>query len=296
MLTSQDAPLKEALFYRLEGEAEENKVHCFLCPWHCHIPVGKAGVCRVRKNLEGVLYSDNYAKVTSVALDPIEKKPLKNYKPGSMILSLGSLGCNFRCGFCQNYEIAHRDAAYRIVTPDDALQLVLDTRSQGNIGIAYTYNEPSMWYEYIMDVAPKVHQAGMDNILVTNGYIEAEPLKEMLAYIDAVNLDIKGFTEGYYQDACKGRLEPVLSSARLYKQACHLEITTLIVPGENDDDHQLTHLFQWIARELGKETPVHLSRYFPRYEYDKPATPAATLYRARELAMQQLENVYLGNI
>ncbi|MBM7865822.1 AmmeMemoRadiSam system radical SAM enzyme [Heliobacterium gestii] len=284
--------LREALFY----EADPPQVHCVLCPWHCHIPEGKVGVCRVRMNEKGTLYSLNYGKVTGASLDPIEKKPLRRFHPGSRILSLGTLGCNFDCGFCQNYHIAQRDADSREITPDEAVALARETAADGNIGIAYTYSEPSVWFEYIYDTAPLVRAAGLKNVLVTNGYIEEAPLKALLPHIDAVNLDIKGFTEDYYSGVCKGRLEPVLRSAKLYKAACHLEITTLVVPGKNDSDEELGALFDWVAGELGRDTPLHLSRYYPMYRFTEQPTPRETMERAAELARQRLDSVFLGNL
>ncbi|WP_207708799.1 AmmeMemoRadiSam system radical SAM enzyme [Heliobacterium mobile] len=293
LVMEEAGPLREALFY----DPDPPKVHCRLCPWHCHIPEGKVGVCRVRMNEKGTLFSLNYGKVTGLSIDPIEKKPLRRFHPGSQILSFGSLGCNFDCGFCQNYHIAHRDdAEFRLIPPEEALRLAEETKVYGNIGIAYTYSEPSVWYEYIIDTAPLIHEAGMKNVLVTNGYLEAEPIKDMLPYIDAVNLDIKGFTEDYYHGVCKGRLEPVLTAAKLYKSACHLEVTTLVVPGHNDREEELVELFDWVARELGRDTPIHLSRYFPQYKFKEQPTPRETMLRAGELARERLDHVYLGNI
>ncbi|MDD2421115.1 MAG: AmmeMemoRadiSam system radical SAM enzyme [Heliobacteriaceae bacterium] len=291
---------KEAAFYRVEpakAAGRPPRVECLLCPWHCRIPDGRTGICQVRKNAKGRLYSLNYGKVTGLALDPIEKKPLKRFHPGTMVLSFGSFGCNLNCGFCQNHQLAHgADPGYREVSPAAAVAMAMEAGKFGSIGLAYTYSEPGVWFEYIQDTAPLIREAGLKNILVTNGYLETAPLEVIVPYIDAVNLDIKGFTEDYYRTACKGRLQPVLAAAKTFKAACHLEITTLIVPGQNDREADLTALFDWVATELGRDTPLHLSRYFPQYKYKLPPTPLETMRQAAKLARQRLDQVFLGNM
>lgn len=271
-------------------------IQCLLCPHTCIIKDKEKGVCRVRVNEEGVLKTVNYGMITSSGLDHIEKKPLKKYMSGKMVFSIGTFGCNLSCGYCQNWTIAHGELpkAYYF-SPEKIVEKAKSLVSQDNIGIAYTYSEPLMWFEYILDTAKLVKEAGMKNILVTNGYINPKPLKELLPYIDAVNLDVKAFTDEYYGTNCSGKLEPVLHSAQLMAQSCHLEITTLLVTGLNDSPQEIEMLAQWIA-SIDKEIPLHLTRYFPNYKMKLPPTPIDTLYLAKNAAEQHLDNVFLGNI
>lgn len=287
--------MREAMYWKARDKGK-NEVQCLLCPHVCLIPEGHRGICRVRRNIEGRLVLANYARVTAAALDPIEKKPLKMYLPGKRILSLGTFGCNLACGFCQNWHIAQGEApSSESLTPAEAVEKARELIPYGNVGIAYTYSEPLMWYEYVLDTARLVREAGMKNILVTNGYINPRPLKELLPYIDAVNLDIKAFTEGFYNETCKGRLKPVLNSARIFAANCHLEITTLIIPTLNDDPEEIRGLAQWIA-SLNPDIPLHLSRYFPNYQMTIPPTPQKTMETAGETASEFLSHVFLGNI
>lgn len=286
--------MKEALYYRIQ---EKNQILCELCPRSCIIKPGARGFCRVRENRDGVLFSLNYGQVTALALDPIEKKPLYHFLPGSKILSVGTFGCNFHCGFCQNWQIAHQSTAGEYVTPEKLASLAVEMVPKGSIGIAYTYSEPLMWYEYVLEAAQKVQEAGLKNVLVTNGYIQEEPFRSLLPYIDALNIDVKGFTEEFYQKVVKGKLAPVLKSAETaYREGKHLELTTLLIPGLNDSEKEIEALVNWISANLGTEVPVHFSRYFPQYQMDIPPTPIETMYRAREIAGKKLKHVYLGNV
>ena len=238
----------------------------------------------------------NYGQITSSALDPLEKKPLKMYQPGQKIFSLGTFGCNLDCGFCQNWTIARGEApptAY--LSPEAAVERALSLVPFGNVGIAYTYSEPLMWFEYVLDTARLARKAGLKNILVTNGYINPKPLAVLLPFIDAVNLDIKAYTDGFYQEVCKGTLPPVLKSAKLFQQNCHLEVTTLLVPGLNDGVEEIRQLARWLA-EIDRKIPLHLSRYFPNYRIQLPPTPLKTMKRAAEAAKEILDNVFLGNV
>jgi pyruvate formate lyase activating enzyme len=296
--------MQEALYYK---QLPEQKVKCILCPHNCLLANGKVGVCAVRKNINGHLYALTYAKVSSLNLDPIEKKPLYQYKPGTKILSAGSLGCNLSCPFCQNWSIAQPKSCYhpwhpeevvttlREVSPAKLANLALSHQQFGNIGVAFTYNEPFIWFEYVLETAQLVKEKGLDNILVTNGFVNQEPLKELLPFIDAVNLDIKGFSNAYYR-RLGGRLEPVLATALMLKKSCHLEITNLLVTGLNTDTETITALINWIADNLGTETPLHFSRYFPAYKLNAPPTPYSILEKAQHIAAQRLKNVYLGNV
>jgi pyruvate formate lyase activating enzyme len=278
---------------RYWDKLEDDRVKCRLCPHGCSIAPGKLGICGVRKNVDGKLAAMSYGRVTSVAMDPIEKKPLYHFHPGTRILSVGSYGCNFKCDFCQNYTISQGEAPTREVTSEG---LAETARSEGSAGIAYTYNEPSIWHEFVYDTARAFREAGMYNVLVTNGYFETEPLAELLEYVDALNIDIKSIEDDFYKRLCGGRLEPVLRSARQAAERAHVEITHLVIPGENDSPEEFERLAEWIADDLGPETPAHLSAYFPRYKRRNPATDFETLRAARETFREKLKYVYVGNV
>jgi len=285
--------VREALFYE---KKEQNLTACRLCPKLCTIREDKSGFCRVRENRKGTLYATNYGKVTSYGMDPIEKKPLYHFFPGSLILSFGTVGCNLRCGFCQNWSIAHGDPDTVYITPEQAVETARQQIKDGypNTGIAYTYSEPFMWYEFVLDTARLAGKAGLKNVLVTNGYINETPLREILPYIDAMNIDVKGFTEDYYRKHCIGRLEPVLRTVEIACAECHVELTNLLVTGLNDSSEEIERLVDWIA-SLDREIPLHFSRYFPNFEMNLPATPLETLKRAGDIARKKLSYVYIGN-
>lgn len=284
---------KQAMYY---NKIENSKVHCYLCPHNCVIKPGCLGACRARKNIEGELYSLNYGKIASIGLDPIEKKPLYRFRPGSMILSAGTFGCNLKCSFCQNWGIAHDDPQVADISPDELSHKAREASAHGNIGIAYTYNEPSIWHEFVLDTARRVKDLGLDNILVTNGFISREPLLELLPYIDAMNIDVKGYTASFYNEVCKASLENVKQTVELSAQRCHVEVTTLVIPGLNDSVDEIGKMSQWLA-SISNEIPLHLSRFFPNYKMqDRPPTPKDTLIKAREEALKHLKYVYLGNV
>ncbi|MCL5292493.1 MAG: AmmeMemoRadiSam system radical SAM enzyme [Actinobacteria bacterium] len=298
--------LPEAQFYE---KLEEGRVRCNLCPQLCLIRPGKVGFCFIRGNREGVLYPLLFGRVSSAYLDPIEKKPLYHFHPRSTIFSIGGIGCNLRCPWCQNWNIAQpRDAfpklqAEQVISqftqelpPARAVELALEYRDGGCIGIAYTYNEPLVWLEYVESVGRLAKEAGLKNVLVTNGYVEEEPLRKILSLIDAMNMDVKGFSNEFYRRVA-GRLEPVLRTAEISKAAgCHIEITNLVIPTLNDSDEDFHSLADWIADRLGRDTPLHFSRYFPSYKLDVEPTPIATLKRAEKIARARLDHVHLGNI
>lgn len=272
------------------------KIACDLCFHRCRLEEGQTGICRARANRGGRIAPLNYGRLTALALDPIEKKPLRRFRSGSLVLSAGSFGCNLRCPFCQNWEIA--GAGAEIPTeecpPETLVQEALGLRDRGNIGVAYTYNEPLVGYEYVRDCAALVREAGMANVLVTNGTVEAEPWKALLPLIDAVNIDLKGFTETWYR-RLGGDLETVKRSIALAAEACHVEVTTLIVPGENDSQAEMRDLSGWLAG-ISPEIPLHVSRFFPRRRMtDRPPTPVETVYRLAEIARERLRYVYTGN-
>ncbi|NLD47474.1 MAG: AmmeMemoRadiSam system radical SAM enzyme [Clostridiaceae bacterium] len=284
---------KLAMFY---NRIENSKVHCFLCPHNCVIKPGGIGTCRVRKNVDGDLYSLNYGKITAMALDPIEKKPLYCFKPGSKILSVGTFGCNLKCSFCQNWEIAHENPEVYNITPEELLKKAESYIQQGNIGIAYTYNEPSIWYEFVYDTAKLVKDAGLSNVLVTNGFIGIKAIEKLLPYVDAMNIDVKAFTASFYSDICKATLDNVKETVEVSAGKCHVEVTTLVIPTLNDALQEISNLCKWLSR-ISPEIPLHLSRYFPNYRMNYiPQTPVETLEKARTEALKYLKYVYLGNV
>lgn len=283
--------MREALHYKQHGQ----HVACNLCPKNCIIAAGRTGFCRVRQNTDGKLYSLNYAQATAQALDPIEKKPLYHFYPGSMILSLGTWGCNFACQFCQNWHIAQDEPPTLELEPQAAADLASQSVTRGNIGVAYTYSEPSVWYEYILDTAQLVKTAGLSNVLVSNGFINEQPLAELLPVIDAMNIDVKAFNNDYYQKVCAGQLEHVKRTVEQAAKECHIEITTLLVPGLNDSETETAELAKWLSG-INADIPLHFSRYFPNYKMDAPPTPVSTLQLAYQTARRYLNYVYIGNV
>ncbi len=281
--------MKEAAYYE---KLDAGRVHCHLCPHNCKIGEGRVGVCGVRRNRGGALYSEIYEQVASVAMDPIEKKPLYHFHPGSSILSMGTRGCNFACEFCQNWQISQEEAPTSTLASQAAVETA---RREGSIGIAYTYNEPLIWFEYVLETAKLAREAGLVNVLVTNGYASPEPFEELLPYVDAMNMDIKAIRPEFYKRLCHGTLEPVLANAKAASRRTHLEVTNLIIPGHNDTDAEFEELGRWIAGELGTQIPTHLSAYFPRYRLKAPPTPVETLERAYGIISKHLRYVYLGN-
>lgn len=270
---------------------------CDLCFHRCQLKEGQTGFCRARKNVAGKIIPLNYGRVTSIALDPIEKKPLKYFKPGSMILSLGGFGCNLRCPFCQNYSISMADEQTftRQLTVEDAVSLASSLISEGNIGIAYTYNEPLINFEYVLDCAIAIKKAGMVNVLVTNGTIEEEPLKRLLPYIDAYNIDLKGFNQNFYDKLC-GDLESVKRTIMITSRVAHVEVTFLVIEGENDSDDDMEQMAKWLAN-INPDLPLHINRFFPNYLWkDKSITSKETLLRLKSISDKYLHRVSLGNI
>lgn len=273
---------------------------CQTCIHHCSLEPGQYGICGARKNEGGTVICDNYGRVTALALDPIEKKPLKMYAPGSMVLSVGSFGCNLRCPFCQNHEIsmarAGKGASSLYLSPQELCQRASAYQNRGNIGAAFTYNEPLVGWEYVRDAAGLIKESGMKNVLVTNGTASLEVLDQILPYIDAMNIDLKGFQEDYYKKL-GGDLETVKEFIVHASQAgCHVELTTLIVPDENDDAACMEAEAKWIAAECGPGTPLHVTRFFPRYHMtDRNATDIQGVYRLANIAGKYLEHVFVGN-
>lgn len=271
---------------------------CELCFHRCALEEGQRGICRARVCRGGRILCENYGCITSLALDPIEKKPLRHFFPGSWILSAGSYGCNLRCPFCQNDSISMSDGgglAVQRAAPEILADRAAELVSRGNIGLAYTYNEPLVGYEFVRDCAGLVRERGLKNVLVTNGTLLQEPLKKLLPLIDAMNVDLKGFSEGYYR-WLGGDLETVKAFIKTSVEAgCHVEVTTLAVPGENDGGEEMDAEARWLA-SLNPEIPLHVSRFFPRYRVlDKPPTSVETVYALAETARRHLKHVYEGN-
>ncbi len=282
--------MKEALYW----EKTDGAVHCLLCPHDCKIVNGITGVCGVRQNINGKLYSLVYGETTSVSLDPIEKKPLYHYHPGESILSLGTKGCNFKCPFCQNWAISQDlDVPTQKVTSRWVTDKAKECKS---FGIAYTYNEPFIWYEFVLETAKLAKEEGLENVLVTNGFVNPKPLEEMLPFIGAMNIDLKSIDDGFYRKYCKGAIEPVLHTIKRSVKACHVELTNLVIPGLNDSEENFSRLVDWIYDNAGADVPLHFSRYFPCYKLDQPLTSKETLEKAYEIAKKKLKNVHLGNI
>ncbi|HYE69640.1 MAG TPA: AmmeMemoRadiSam system radical SAM enzyme, partial [Anaerovoracaceae bacterium] len=237
----------EAMFYE---KLKNKSVHCYLCPHNCNIPSDGRGLCGVRKNIDGILYSLNYGEVSSIGVDLIEKKPLNRFHPGTCILSVGSVGCNLKCPFCQNHSIAQvkpEEINTHQTSSDEIIAKAISLKEQGNIGIAYTYNEPSIWYEFVYETAKKAKENGLLNVLVTNGYISEEPLKQILPYIDAMNIDLKAFNDKFYRELVKGGLEEVKATIKRSAAECHVEVTTLVIPGWNDSVKEMEEMAQWLA-------------------------------------------------
>ena len=289
--------LKEAQFC----EKLDNKiVQCHLCPRNCVVPPGRRGYCGVRENRHGILYTLVYAKPVSVNdIDPVEKKPLFHFLPGTRTFSVATAGCNLKCKFCQNWEISQKlpeEVQYLYIEPQELVQKV---KASGRPTIAYTYTEPTIFYEYMFETARLAHEQGIKNIMHSNGYINERPLRQLAKYLDAANIDLKGFSDDYYAKLCQGTLEPVLRSLKILKEeGVHVEITNLILPGYNDDPDTLKKMCQWIKENLGADTPLHFSRFFPMYKLlSLNPTPVEALEKARQIALDcGLNYVYIGNL
>lgn len=272
---------------------------CQVCLHHCCLEEGQTGFCGARRNEGGRIVCGNYGRVTSLALDPVEKKPLRRFKPGSLVLSVGSYGCNLRCPFCQNHEISMAGQAGLFpetaqISPKVLADKALKLKSFGNTGVAFTYNEPLVGWEYVRDTARLVKEKGMDNILVTNGSSSPAVLRKLLPYVDAMNIDLKGFSQEYYR-RLGGDLETVKEFITQAAASCHVELTTLIVPGENDSLKEMEQEAMWIA-SVGRDIPLHVTRFFPRYRMtDRNATDPAKVYELAERAGKYLSYVFVGN-
>ncbi|MBW2997056.1 AmmeMemoRadiSam system radical SAM enzyme [Candidatus Woesearchaeota archaeon] len=288
--------MKEAMFYERVGV---KKVQCHLCPNECVILDGKRGNCRARENKNGKLYSIVYGLPCTSGADPIEKKPLFHFLPGTSSYSIATPGCNLHCKWCQNWQISQKGPDEVRCFKMDPEEVVENAISNGCKTIAYTYVEPAIFYEYMLDTAKLAHKAGLKNVAVTNGYLNKEPVKKLYKYIDACNIDLKGFTEEFYREYCGGKLKPVLETIKTaHKMGVWVELTTLVIPGLNDDMETIKKQCEWIKKELGTRVPLHFSRFFPYYKLAHlPPTPPETLVDAYNVAKKTgLEYVYVGNI
>jgi len=286
----------ECRYYK---KSDDGRIECQLCPHHCRMADGKTGLCRSRKNKGGVLVSEVYGKPCSLAIDPIEKKPLYHFHPGTTCLSMACTGCNFRCLNCQNYEISQvqpSEVDHYDLSPEAVVELCLEHHCPG---IAYTYTEPLTYLEYITDTARLAHKAGLWNILVTAGYVCQEPLNDLLPYLDAANIDLKSFSDDIYMKVSGGHLQPVLDTIlAMHGAGVWIELTNLIIPGENDDRQMIRKMCRWIAANGLADNPLHFSRFFPKYKMRNiPPTPLQTLKEAEQIALEEgIKYVYLGNV
>ncbi len=280
---------KIAKYWHIE---EGDSIRCELCPHECFILEGKRGICRVRRNAEGELFTDAYAEVISLSMDPIEKKPLYHFYPGANILSTGPRGCNLACGFCQNWNISQEDGSTYHIEPQELAKLAQEHES---IGIAYTYTEPTIAAEFVLETAKIAHKENLKNILVTNGFVKKEPLEDLLEVIDALNIDLKSMDDEFYKKHCGARLEPVLNTIRTCNEKGVLvEVTNLLIPGFNDSKENIGELVDFIE-SVDPFIPVHLSGYYPCYKFTAPPTPISTLIEAYRMASEKLAYVYIGN-
>ena len=277
------------------------QVLCDVCPKFCKLREGQIGFCRARSNIGGKIVPINYGQATSLALDPIEKKPLMRFCPGTYILSYGSYGCNLRCPYCQNASISMAgpdNCPHRLITPEGLTDLAVDLSKQepGNIGVAFTYNEPTVCFEFIRDTSKLLHEAGLKSVVVTNGGLVRKYADELLPHVDALNIDLKGFSDEFYRYV-KGEFDTVKEFIKAaVEHKCHVELTTLAIPTKNDDPEEMEREAEWIA-SISPDIPLHLSRFFPRYKVDDlPPTPAETIYRLKDIAQKKLKYIYTGNL
>ena len=280
--------MQEALHY----EKRDQDVLCVLCPHFCTIREGHTGLCCVRRNTGGVLYTLNYGKITSIHADPVEKKPLIQFMPNTYTLSLGSFGCNLACPFCQNHTISKGNPPSYDYLPEEIIEYAI---KKNYPSISYTYSEPSMFYEFMLDTAKLARDNGLKNIMVTNGYLNPQPLAGLLPYMDAMNIDLKTYDDEIYRKNLKGSLQPVMDTIEASSKKCHVEVTMLVVPGISDDLQGIEKAAIALSA-IDENIPLHLSRYFPRYQYSEPATDLNLLENAYAICRRHLKTVVLGNV
>lgn len=286
---------------RYQEKLPDGRIRCRLCPHGCRLREGDSGICRVRKVIDCELRALNWAVISSAAVDPMEKKPLYHFMPGTPVLSFGTFGCSFRCTFCQNFNISQFDVSAEFndisggsFAPEEIARSAERSRIKS---VAFTYSEPLVWFEFVLDAARHCKEAGIKVVLITNGYVEPEPFAELIPFVDAMNIDIKSMDDNFYRRYCTGRLAPVLRTCETAaRSGIHLEITNLVIPGLNDSDRHFEELSVWVKDNIGADTPVHFSGYRPCYRMKIPSTPADTLKRAQRIAVRSLKHVYLGNV
>jgi pyruvate formate lyase activating enzyme len=282
-------PEVQAKYYE---KLPNKRVKCHLCPLECGINPGKSGICRLRTNIDGELIATGYGQVVSLTIDPMEKKPLYHFRPGKSILSTGPNGCNFKCPFCQNWTISQEKSHTEYVSPEKLIALA---DRNGSVGVAFTYTEPLVWFEYVYDCARLLKEKDLDVVLVSNGYINEEPARELFPLVDAVDIDLKSASKDFYKKVCHGDLDDVLRTIKIaVEYNIEVELTNLIIPGENDSDADLESIVDIVA-DINPLIPFHISRYFPNYKYNKPPTPISTLNKAVKIARRKLAYVYPGN-
>lgn len=287
--------MKKALFFK---SLKEKDIQCELCPQFCVIKNNEVGICNVRKNIDGILYSLSYGKPVAVHIDPIEKKPLYHFYPGKNVFSIGTIGCNLKCKNCQNADISQGNPEkfkIREFSPKDIIELVKTNKCDI---IAYTYTEPTIFYEYMLDIAKLAKKERIKNVIVSNGFINEKPLNELCKYISAANIDLKSFNENFYKDICSAKLKPVLNSLKILKKnKVWIELTNLVIPKKNDNLNEIEKMCKWIRENLGKDTPIHFSKFYPMYKMKDPKeTPIQTLKEVYKIAKKYLDFVYIGNV
>jgi pyruvate formate lyase activating enzyme len=274
----------------------QGKAECLLCPHYCKIFIGKTGICGVRKNTGNSIVLQTYGVISGYAPDPVEKKPLYHFFPGHNILSVGSFGCNMRCDFCQNHHISQNipERMISTISPEELVKAVKS--AEKNIGLAFTYNEPIIWFEFMRDAAVEAKKAGFYTVMVSNGFANPDPLREIISFVDGFNIDLKAFNSKFYRNLTGADIEPVKAGLKqIARSGKHLEITALVIPGHNDDEEEMAKESEWIAGELGENVPLHLSRYFPTYKRKDPATSQSTIEKLAQIASMNLNYVYIGN-
>ncbi len=286
----------EALFSK---QLDEKQVQCTLCPKNCVVEIQKFGDCFARRNRNGVLISEVYGRISAMELDPIEKKPMYHFYPGKKILSIGTTGCNFHCTFCQNHTLSqchyHKPVVVKMLTPEELVDLAC--KEEDNVGVAFTYNEPIVNYEFVIETARLLKMRNKVSLMVSNGYINPDPLEFLLEYVDGFNIDLKAFNEHFYKKYTKATLDPVKRTIqRIAKSGKHMEITNLVIPTRNDDTEEFTSMCEWIRDVAGSDTVLHLSRYFPRHEMSDYPTPPELLFELYDIAKEYLNHVYIGNM
>ncbi len=274
----------------------DNKIECTLCPHYCKLAEGRSGICGVRKNNGREIELLTYGVISGYSLDPVEKKPLYHFFPGHNVLSIGSFGCNMKCDFCQNFNISQKIplSLFPETTP---LKIIKAAKAaENNIGVAFTYNEPIIWFEFMRDTSLLARSEGLYTVMVSNGYVNSEPMSEIIQFIDAFNIDLKAFNNNFYRKLTGSDIEPVKNSLKqIAREGKHLEVTTLIIPGQNDKESEMQLQSEWMAGELGKNVPLHLSKYYPMHKRDDPTTSQETLNCLFEIASKNLNHVYMGN-